>query len=92
MRPIFYSSDIGDVVLDPFVGSGTTAVAAYKTGRRYICGDVSAKYARIAQERIRDTDPYQPTRVDDTGMMQRSLFEVLERDDDGFLMKVETRA
>jgi adenine-specific DNA-methyltransferase len=43
----------GDIVLDPFVGSGTTAVAAKKLGRRYIGIDLEPVYAAQAQERVR---------------------------------------
>jgi adenine-specific DNA-methyltransferase len=43
----------GDLVLDPFVGSGTTAVAAKKLGRRYIGIDIEPVYAQQAQERVR---------------------------------------
>jgi len=43
----------GDVVLDPFIGSGTTAVAAVKTGRHYIGIDVNEEYIRLAEERVR---------------------------------------
>ncbi len=42
----------GDVVLDPFAGSGTTCVAALKAGRHYICIDVSEEYVRIAENRV----------------------------------------
>lgn len=41
-----------DIVLDPFMGSGTTAVAALKNNRKYIGYDVSAEYIKIARERI----------------------------------------
>jgi len=43
----------GDVVLDPFVGSGTTAIAAIRTGRHYIGIDISPEYCEMARERIR---------------------------------------
>jgi adenine-specific DNA-methyltransferase len=46
-------SQPGAVVLDPFVGSGTTAVAAKKLGRRYIGIDIEPVYAQQAQERVR---------------------------------------
>ena len=42
----------GDVVLDPFMGSGTTAVAAVNTGRRFVGYDTDAGYVRAARERV----------------------------------------
>ncbi|MGH9164679.1 MAG: DNA-methyltransferase, partial [Acidimicrobiales bacterium] len=44
----------GDVVLDPFVGSGTTAVAAVRTGRHYIGYDTDAAYVAAARTRVAD--------------------------------------
>ena len=41
-----------DLILDPFAGSGTTAVAAIKTGRNFICFEQSKEYCAIANERI----------------------------------------
>lgn len=46
-------SQVGDVILDPFAGSGSTAVAAAMLGRHYIAIELSAEYARIARERLR---------------------------------------
>jgi site-specific DNA-methyltransferase (adenine-specific) len=43
----------GDVVLDPFMGSGSTAVAAVEAGRRFVGYDLSRAYARLARERVR---------------------------------------
>lgn len=42
----------GDLVLDPFLGSGTTAVAAKKLGRHFLGFEISEEYCRIARERI----------------------------------------
>ncbi len=42
----------GDVVLDPFCGSGSTCVAAAAAERRYVGYDIDADYVRIAQERV----------------------------------------
>lgn len=47
-------SQIGDIVLDPFAGSGTTAVAAEALGRRYIGIEIDPEYCRIAQERLQE--------------------------------------
>lgn len=47
-------SNPGDVVLDPFMGSGTTAVACIRTGRNYIGYELSAEYCQIAEKRIAD--------------------------------------
>lgn len=44
----------GDLVLDPFAGSGTTAIAALETGRRFTCIEQDAEYCEIANTRIRD--------------------------------------
>ena len=51
---------LGDVVLDPFLGSGTTAVAAKMSGRRYIGFDLSAEYCAIAEERLALSEAYEP--------------------------------
>lgn len=42
----------GDLVLDPYCGSGTTALAARNTGRLWICGDTSPEYVAIARQRL----------------------------------------
>ncbi len=45
-------SSPGHIVYDPFMGSGTTAVAAKKLGRKYIGSEISKKYCEIAKERL----------------------------------------
>lgn len=45
----------GSTVLDPFMGSGTTAVACLKTGRNYIGFELDKQYHAIAQQRITET-------------------------------------
>lgn len=42
----------GDVVLDPFMGSGSTALAALQTGRTYIGYDIDPAYVEIAEARV----------------------------------------
>lgn len=46
-----------DVVLDPFIGSGTTAAAAKQLGRRYVGIDIKEDYCDLAKERIRHIQP-----------------------------------
>lgn len=52
-RCIGLSSSEGDLILDPFMGSGTTALAAEKLGRRWMGFDTSSKYAAMTTERVR---------------------------------------
>jgi DNA modification methylase len=42
----------GELILDPFMGSGSTAVAAAQTGRRWIGYDISEEYAEITRKRV----------------------------------------
>lgn len=51
-RVINLYSHVGDVVLDPFMGSGTTAVAALELGRRFVGYEVHQPYVDIATRRI----------------------------------------
>ena len=51
-RIIKASSDVGDVVLDPFNGSGTTVVAAAMLDRKYVGIDQSAEYVGYAKKRL----------------------------------------
>ena len=46
------TTEMGDVVLDPFMGSGTTAIACIRTGRRFIGVEIDAGYFEIAKQRI----------------------------------------
>ena len=49
---ILASSNKGDVILDPFVGSGTTSVTAKKLGRNYIGIEREKEYAAICEKRL----------------------------------------
>lgn len=42
----------GDIILDPFMGSGQTAIAALKSERKYIGYDISKEYIELAEKRI----------------------------------------
>ncbi len=56
LRLILLYTNIGDVVLDPFLGSGTTALAAKMTQRHYIGYDISPEYCAQAEERVAALD------------------------------------
>lgn len=45
-------SNEGDIVLDPFMGSGTTGIACMKTGRKFIGIEKEKSYFDLAKERI----------------------------------------
>jgi modification methylase len=49
---ILSTTDVGDIVLDPFMGIGTTAVVADRLGRKYIGFDISQDYIDIAKGNI----------------------------------------
>jgi len=51
-RAILASTEVGDVVLDPFFGSGTTGAVAKKLGRRYVGIEQDAEYVKIAEQRL----------------------------------------
>ena len=51
-RIIRASTNPGDLVLDCFVGTGTTAVAAQRQGRDFICSDKDANYVAMARSRL----------------------------------------
>ena len=51
-RVIQASSNPGDLVLDPFLGSGTTAVVARRLGRRYLGFEIDPDHVRLALKRL----------------------------------------
>jgi DNA modification methylase len=56
-RVIALYTQPGDVVLDPFMGSGSTAIAAVLTGRRYVGYEVSYEYCTLAGKRLSSLEP-----------------------------------
>ncbi|MCL0064994.1 site-specific DNA-methyltransferase, partial [Dehalococcoidia bacterium] len=43
-----------EVILDPFIGSGQTAIAAIKTNRHYVGYDIDEQYIRLSERRIKE--------------------------------------
>jgi len=53
-------SEVGDTIFDPFMGSGSTGVAAIQTGRHFIGCEISAEYFAIAEKRVKSA-VFQPS-------------------------------
>ena len=58
---VLAGSAVGDLVLDPFAGSGTVGVVAMRHGRNFVGVELNADYAKIAQDRIYDAAPMMNT-------------------------------
>ena len=56
-RLVLLYSDRGDEVLDPFLGSGQTAMAALREGRRCVGYDIEARYIALAERALMSTPP-----------------------------------
>jgi modification methylase len=63
-RVILATTHVGDVVLDPFFGTGTTGAVAKRLGRHYIGIERDLDYAKAARERIAGVVPLQPDALD----------------------------
>ena len=73
-RIIGASSNESDLVLDCFVGSGTTAVVAEKLKRRWIVGDLSRFGAHISRKRLLSVSGVRPFLVQNLGKYERQLW------------------
>jgi len=60
-----------DIILDPFLGSGTTAVACKQLNRHYIGIEINPEYCKIAEDRLANTDPL----FHQEGIKQDDLFK-----------------
>ena len=76
LRLVELFTDPGEIILDPFCGSGTTGVAALRLGRRFIGIEKDAKYARVAQDRL--AAEMRGLSLRDVRAGQTSIFDVLE--------------
>lgn len=70
-----YSYRGNDVVLDPFLGSGTTCVAAKELERKYIGFDISQEYCALAQERLSETTVSEPKNPETLPLKQPDLLD-----------------
>jgi site-specific DNA-methyltransferase (adenine-specific) len=58
-RLILMTTDENDIVLDPFIGTGTTAIAAKRLGRKFIGIDIDPEYVAISREKLEGVAPIQ---------------------------------
>lgn len=74
-KHLLHATQPNDVVLDCFLGSGTTAVAAKETGRRYIGFEIDSHYFDIAQDRINGISQ-KDKKLKEAGIM--NIFDFIE--------------
>jgi DNA modification methylase len=55
-RHLLHTTQVGDVVLDTFIGSGTTAVACKETERQFVGFEIDEKWYKIANDRLDNID------------------------------------
>lgn len=60
VKLVMHWSNPGDIVFDPFMGSGTTGAACVRTGRRFIGCEIDPTYYAIAQRRIAEAQMQPP--------------------------------
>ncbi len=77
-RIIRASSNEGDLVMDCFVGSGTTAVVAEKLKRRWIACDLSRFAIHTTRKRLLSTDNVQPFVIQNLGKYERQAWQTAE--------------
>ena len=74
-RIVKASSNEGDLVLDCFVGSGTTAAVAEKLGRRWIASDMSRFAISTTRKRMLDIPDVRPFHVQNLGRYERQAWQ-----------------
>jgi len=94
-RLVVSSSEEGDLLVDPFLGSGTTAAVAMKLRRRWLCCEIMDRALLAALPRLRRViagDPYGVSRDDDVLWKGGSCFRYLEIESyEDALNNLETR-
>lgn len=70
------SSTNAQIILDPFMGSGTTGVAAKALNREYIGIEISSQYCKMARDRIEGTNPQKELKLSN----QIELFDTINAD------------
>lgn len=61
---ILAGSQEGGIVLDPFMGSGTTAAVSIKHGRQYLGCELNPSYGELQEQRIKESEPEESLQID----------------------------
>lgn len=79
-RVILMTTDEGGIVLDPFVGTGTTCIAAKKLGRNYIGFDIDEKYVEISKKHLENV--HEQSKIDDiyVGYFLKNIITIRDKD------------
>lgn len=72
---VLAGSRVGDVVLDPFCGSGTTGVVSVSLQRNFIGCELNPEYAEMSRRRIRESAPLFATEIGDVDLSAANFFE-----------------
>jgi site-specific DNA-methyltransferase (adenine-specific) len=73
------STNVGDLVIDPFAGSGTTGLAALQLGRNFLGCDREEKYARLAVKRLSKPNELLIEETEEKPSEQQNLFTTLSK-------------
>jgi len=77
-RHILTWSNPGDMVLDPFMGSGTTGKMAFRNGRDFVGVEISSEYMAIAERRLAEAEQAPPLFVLDAPKAKQLTLEEAE--------------
>ncbi|MCY4418636.1 MAG: site-specific DNA-methyltransferase [Cytophagales bacterium] len=72
-RILLISTEPGDVVLDPFLGAGTTAIAAKRLGRRWMGIEIDSEYVGVAGDRVKEEEETKKGNVFFSSFLKRVL-------------------
>jgi DNA modification methylase len=81
-----YYSFVGDTVLDPYMGSGTTAVAAKKLNRSCIGFEIHSEYVDLAMTRVSSVHPPEASRLQIPSLKGEHLRQWLAKKSKRFLL------
>jgi len=84
-RVILSTSNVGDIVLDPFSGSGTTAAVAKKLGRKYIAFEREQFYIDVANNRLKEIVPIDSALLDYKVEIKKPKVPFINLIDKGFI-------